>query len=140
MCEARSCLSANRLAGESLRFLAVSIVGLVVDLSTALALSLLGLNLFLAATIGFCLAVFVNFHLHGRWTFGDAVERSPRRLMQFFLTSVVTLAVRLLTLEALIAANLPTLFYRNAELLVLATGVSLMVNFCLSKFLVFRVR
>ena len=133
-------MSASRLASESFRFLIVSVIGLFVDLSTALVLSLLGLNLFLAATIGFCLAVFVNFHLHGRWTFRGVVKRSPRRLMQFFLTSVVTLIVRLLTLEALIAADLPTLFYRNAELLLLATGVSLLVNFTLSKYLVFRVR
>ncbi|MEQ8651081.1 MAG: GtrA family protein [Kiloniellales bacterium] len=133
-------MSVSQIAGESWRFLAVSIVGLVIDLGTALTLSALGLNLFLAASLGFALAVFVNYHLHRRWTFGGKTERSLLRLVQFFATSLVTLLVRLLALEGLIALALPVVVYRDGELLFLATGVSLVANFLMSKFIVFRAK
>ncbi len=132
-------MNVSQIAGESWKFLAVSVVGLMVDLGTALILTALGLDIFLAASIGFSIAVFVNFGLHRRWTFGGKTERSAWRLAQFFVTSLVTLLVRLIALEGLIALSLPVLFYRDAELLLLATGFSLMVNFLLSKYIVFRV-
>ncbi|GAB5467480.1 MAG: hypothetical protein Kilf2KO_05100 [Rhodospirillales bacterium] len=129
---------ARRIPAEWWRFLAVSIVGLVVDLGTALFLRSLGVNLFVAASLGFAVAVFVNFHLHGRWTFAGRTDTSARRLIKFYVTSLITILVRLAALKLLMLMSLPVLFYRDAELLVLATGVSLVANFLLSKYLVFR--
>ena len=46
--------------------------------------------------------------------------------------------VRLAALKLLMLLSLPVLFYKDAELLFVATGVSLLVNFALCKYLVFR--
>lgn len=96
------------------------------------------MNLFIAACFGFALAVFTNFQLHSRWTFGGRTDASVRRLAQFYVSSLITILVRLVALKLLMLISLPALLYKDAELLFLATGVSLMVNFALCKYVIFR--
>lgn len=125
------------LVGEWSRFFTVNVAGLIVDLTGAMILRALGLNLFLAASVSFTVAAFLNFQLHSRWTFRGA-EASALRLAGYFTSALVTIGARLLFLKILLLLNLPVLVSRDLELLVLATGGSLLVNYTLCKYLIFR--
>ena len=129
---------ASRILTEWWRFVAVNVAGLVVDLGGALLLRFLGMNLFIAASLSFTLAAFLNFQLHGHWTFGGHTDTSVRRLAGFYVSSLITILVRLAALKMLMLLSLPVLVYKDAELLFLATGFSLMVNFALCKYVIFR--
>ena len=131
---------ASRIPTEWWRFGVVNIIGLVVDLGAALVLRSLGMNLFIAASLGFVLAAFFNFQLHSRWTFGGRTDSSVRRLAQFYVLSLITIVVRLSALKLLMLISLPVLFFEDAEVLFLATSVSLLVNFALCRNVIFGVQ
>ncbi|KAA8606145.1 hypothetical protein AL036_15860 [Salipiger aestuarii] len=121
---------------EILRFFSVSVLGVVADLAIAwTAAQLFGLPLWLGATIGFTAAAAGNYALHERWTFRrDAAGLSRRRGLQYLAVSVATLLTRLavvIALERTLGGAWPL------AILIAGAGVSFLVNFFLSKFLVF---
>jgi putative flippase GtrA len=121
---------------EALRFTAVAMAGVVVDIAISLALvEYAGLPLWIAAVGGFTVAAIANYGAHELWTFrSGAQELSFRRAARFLLASTLTLLVRLAVVYLLgsligVANALP--------ILVGAVGVSFIINFLISKFLVF---
>lgn len=130
---------------EGFRFLVVNAVGLAVDLSIAVFLRGIGINIFFAAVAGFTVATMLNYRLHARWTFQGAGTSpghglAPRgRFAGFYLVALSTIGVRLVVLKALLAVGFPTLFGTESELLFVATAASIVVNYTLCKTVIFRV-
>ena len=124
-------------ASEALRFFAVSVAGLVLDLAVAWsAARLFGLPLWLAAATGFAVAAAMNYALHELWTFrAGARQLSAGRALRYGAALAATLAARVAAV-ALLAA----LWGDNRALpvLVAGAGVSFCVNYLISKFFVFR--
>ena len=124
----------RRLLGSSLvRFGFVAVAGLCVDLATAWTLrTAFGLGLPLAAFLGFCAGAAFNYLLHERWTFGTRAA-SARRGSLYLLALLATVATRVGAVALLERSALP-----DIAVLILATGVSFVVNYLLSRHLVFR--
>ena len=124
----------RRLLGSSLvRFGFVAVAGLCVDLATAWTLrTAFDLGLPLAAFLGFCAGAAFNYLLHERWTFGTRAA-SARRGSLYLLALLATVATRVGAVALLERSALP-----DIAVLILATGVSFVVNYLLSRHLVFR--
>ena len=122
---------------EAVRFLTVAVAGLALDLAVSWsAARLLGLPLWLAAAVGFCVAATINYLLHELWTFRGGERRlSVGRFIHYAMTLTATLGTRVATVAVLVA-----IFGEGKALLVLVAGscVSFGVNFMMIKFLVFR--
>jgi putative flippase GtrA len=124
---------------ELLRFTVVAIGGVLLDLVIAYSLAVgLGLPLWLAATAGFAVAALVNYILHELWTFGSKTSRpSVLRAAKYLFLCALTLVVRVAVVFLLGAwfGSGPILL-----ILIASAGVSFVVNFALSKFLIFSQR
>jgi putative flippase GtrA len=130
-------VSGGRLA-ELLRFGAVAIAGLLLDLSIAWTLAVpVGIDLKLAAAAGFGAGACLNYVLHEVWTFRDGAQSlSAARALRYLGALALTLATRIATV-----AVLERLFPGDGRaLLVLlgATALSFFVNYAASRFFVFR--
>jgi putative flippase GtrA len=125
---------------ELVRFGLVATVGLAVDLSLAWALAvLLNQPLPLASVAGFAAGATVNYVLHELWTFQDgARELSRARAGRYLIALGLTLIVRLISV-VLLYALLPVPDLRIV-VLVMAAGISFLVNYAASKLMVFRFR
>ncbi len=121
---------------ELVRFFAVTVMGVILDLAIAFALHTgLGVPLWLAAATGFTLAAAANYVIHQSWSF----QRGPRGLALrraglYALVALATLAVRV-AIVALLARALAGAY--PLAILVAGAGGSFFVNFALSKFVVF---
>lgn len=124
---------------EMARFLAVAVVGLVVDVTVAWCASyFLGIPLWLAAAVGFVMAAAMNYLLHEVWTFRIGMHRpSAGRVARYCITLFATLSTRVATV-----AVLAQIFGNDYALAVLIAGASMSfcVNYLLSKYFVFRPR
>ena len=119
---------------ELARFLAVTVLGVILDLVIAFALHTgLGVPLWLAAATGFALAAGVNYVIHQTWSFRSG-PLSARRAGLYALVALATLAVRV-GIVALLDRALPGAW--PLAILVAGAGGSFVVNFVLSKFVVF---
>lgn len=85
---------------QSVRFLAVSGVGVALDIGLAWSLVTgLGLSLWLAGALGFLAAALLNYLLHEAWTFwGGQNRRSFGRFGRYLMSLGLTAAVRLLAI------------------------------------------
>lgn len=119
---------------EFARFFAVTVLGVILDLAIALALhTYAGAPLWLAAATGFALAAGANYVIHQTWSFRSG-PLSLARAGLYALVALVTLAVRVgivALLDRLIADAWPL------AVLVCGAGGSFLVNFVLSKWVVF---
>ncbi|MEE4155027.1 MAG: GtrA family protein [Erythrobacter sp.] len=124
---------------EFLRFFCVTVIGLVLDITIAFSLAeLAGLPLWLAATCGFVVAALANYAMHQLWSFRTGPRRlSALRAAKYGGVALLTLAVRVA-----IVAWLEALFGDGLALAILLAGAggSFLVNFSLSKFVVFAQR
>jgi putative flippase GtrA len=119
---------------ELLRFFAVTVLGVILDLAVALALhQWAGVPLWLAAAIGFTLAAGANYVIHQTWSFRSG-PLSLRRAGLYALVALATLAVRV-AIVALLERALPGAW--PLAILVAGAGGSFCVNFVLSKWVVF---
>lgn len=115
------------------RYLAVVVIGFGVDLGLALVMNrLLGLDLALAAATGFAAALLVNYLLFETWAFRKGRSQfSGRRLLGTVVSALIALGVRLIavaTLERMVGAS-DTM--AATAILILAAGLSLVVNWAL---------
>lgn len=119
---------------ELLRFFAVTVLGVILDLAIAFALHhWAGVPLWLAAATGFALAAGTNYVIHQTWSFRSG-PLSLKRAGLYAGVALVTLAVRVgivALLDRLIAGTWPL------AILVAGAGGSFCVNFALSKWVVF---
>jgi putative flippase GtrA len=126
-----------RLSGDLIRFGVVSVLGLCVDLAVAWMLAR-WLPLPAAAFGGFLAGAALNYGLHEAWTFASKDRRpSVRRGGLYLLTLGITLGVRVASVAALEALVFPAPD-QALMALVAATGLSFVVNYLLSKYVVFR--
>jgi putative flippase GtrA len=121
---------------ELIRFFAVTVLGVILDLAIAFALhTWAGVPLWLAAAIGFTLAAGVNYVIHQTWSFRSGPrDLSARRAGLYALVALATLAVRVAIvalLDRVLADDLAL------PILICGAGGSFFVNFALSKFVVF---
>lgn len=123
---------------QSLRFLAVSVIGVAVDVLMAWGLArAFGMPLWQAGLAGFAMAATLNYALHEVWTFRQGpVRASAARFLRHLASLGVTLAVRI---GAILALE-PVLAPIGGPLAVL--GASVALSFCASylvaRFWVFR--
>jgi putative flippase GtrA len=124
---------------EMARFLAVLVIGLVVDVTVAWSASyFLGIPLWLAAAAGFLVAAALNYLLHEVWTFRIGMHRpTAGRMARYGLTLCATLVTRVATV-AVLAQILENDY--ALPVLIAGAGVSFCVNYLLSKYFVFRPR
>lgn len=124
---------------EFARFFAVTVLGVVLDIAIAYGLhEALGTPLALAATIGFVIAAGVNYVVHQTWSFQNGSRRlSLARALKYAATAGITLAARIAVVAAL-AHQFGDSF--ALPILIAGAGVSFVVNFTLSKFVVFAER
>lgn len=119
---------------ELLRFFAVTVLGVVIDLAIAFAFHTgLGVPLWIAAAIGFTLAASANYVIHQTWSFRSG-PLSLRRAGLYALVALATLAVRVgivAQLDRVLAGDYPL------AILICGAGGSFVVNFVLSKWVVF---
>jgi putative flippase GtrA len=119
---------------ELLRFFAVTVLGVVIDLAIAFALHTgLGVPLWIAAAIGFTLAASANYVIHQTWSFRSG-PLSLKRAGAYALVALATLAVRVgivAQLDRVLAGDFPL------AILICGAGGSFIVNFVLSKWVVF---
>ncbi len=124
------------MRAELARFGVVAVLGLCADLGLAWALAVWGgWPLPGAAVAGFVCGAVVNYLLHTVWTF-QAGPPSLRRGVLYLVSLGVVLGVRLGVLFVLerIAPLMPM---REAALLAVAATVSFLVNYLLSRHIVF---
>lgn len=119
---------------ELLRFFAVTVLGVVIDLAIAFALHTgLGVPLWIAAAIGFTLAASANYVIHQTWSFRSG-PLSLKRAGAYAMVALATLAVRVgivAQLDRVLAGDYPL------AILICGAGGSFVVNFVLSKWVVF---
>jgi putative flippase GtrA len=116
------------------RFFAVTVLGVILDLAIAYALHRwAGVPLWLAAATGFTLAAGANYVIHQTWSFRTG-PLSAKRASLYAGVALVTLAVRVGVVAALERA-LPGAW--PLAILVAGAGGSFGVNFALSKWIVF---
>lgn len=119
---------------ELVRFFAVTVLGVILDLAIAFALhTYAGVPLWLAAATGFALAAAANYVIHQTWSFRTG-PLSIRRAGLYAGVALVTLGVRV-GIVALLERALPGVW--PLAILVFGAGGSFGVNFALSKWLVF---
>lgn len=121
---------------EMLRFLLVTVFGVLLDIAIAYALhELAGVPLALSAVVGFVCAASANYVLHQLWSFQRGVRKlSLVRAAKYAAVAAITLVARVAVVAALAAY-----FEGQFALLILicGAGVSFFVNFTLSKLFVF---
>jgi putative flippase GtrA len=123
------------MKNEALRFGIVVLGGLAVDLGLTLILvQATGLSLWQAAACGFIAGAIVNYVLHEFWTFKEGEQRvSPTRIGLYIGVLATTFGARIgavALLSTIISAPLP--------ILVVALGISFLINYILSRGIVFR--
>ena len=123
---------------EFLRFLVVSVTGVLVDIGIGwLLASALGAPLWLAAATGFAVAAGLNYLLHRSWTFQQTSAMAEQaRVLRYLASLGLTFMARMATvvgLGALLGPNVSALM-----VLVPSVGVSFVVSFLATKFLVFH--
>lgn len=122
--------------GQFMRFFAISLLGLFIDIGIAMIVhKVAGLALPFAALFGFCVAATVNYVQHAIWTFSGS-RRSIRGLAVYLALQSVTagLRVALVTFFETVTVLAPY----PLIILIAAAAVTLIVNFVLSRTLVFR--
>ena len=127
-----------QLTSQGLRYLAVVCLGLAADLGLALVLAASGAPRGLASAFGLLCGAALNFVLHRAWTFRES-RSGPvsRQVLSYAVSLGITLGVRLAVLAILRAVPVQI---GDAIALLLATGVSFVVNFVLLRRLVFNRR
>jgi dolichol-phosphate mannosyltransferase len=119
------------------RFCMVAVAGLAVDMAIAWALnSLLVVPLTLAAIVSFTVAAGFNYLAHEFWTFGIGGSLSAKRGGLYLVTLGITLAARLAVI-VLVQRAFSLQPGQALVALVPAVGISFVVSFLLSKYLVF---
>ena len=121
---------------ELSRFLIVQLGGLGIDFALSFATTAaLGIPLTVGAVFGFSAGALFNYVCHERWTFGGATSPSLQRGTTYLVIVLLTLGVRLASLQLLLLTvdALPVLLFA------VSVGLSFSFNYLLSRIL-FRVR
>ena len=126
------------MLSPALRYLVVVVLGLGLDLGLALLMVMGGAPTSLASAAGLVFGATGNFFMHRHWTFQTA-ERQPiiPQILSYAASVAMILPIRLAVLQLLHYLHVAI---GNSLALLLATGVSFVINFLVLKRLVFRRR
>jgi len=115
-----------------LRFMAVGVIGAIVDFGVMNLLTrLLSIPLVVAGTISFICAVISNFIWNRHWTYPDSRSRPiMRQLVMFFAVNVAGIAIRIPILWLLEPPMLT--FFQSTSFRILLTPDFLAKNFTLA--------
>lgn len=133
-------MMAGFLKVDTIKFGFVSVLGLIVDIAIAWGVAtLIGLSLVLAAVVGFVAGAVFNYLLHEFWTFKVTASRaSLLRSASYIAVATLALCTRLGAIAILEGASFFTNSLHGLLVLLIATGLSFVVNYLLSKYLVFK--
>jgi len=123
---------------EFLRFGAVALAGLAVDIALAWGMSVVvGANLVLSAAAGFAAGATFNYLLHEFWTFRRTERRlSSARMLRYGAALGAVLATRLAVVYAL--SQMLHAKQNELAILLLATTLSFFINYLANKHFVFK--
>ena len=123
---------------EFLRFLVVSVAGVLLDIGIGWVLaSALGAPLWLAAATGFAVAALLNYLLHRGWTFQQARGMAEHaRVLRYLAALGLTFVARMAAVLGIGALLGPEV--SAPVVLVPSIGISFAVSFLATKFLVFH--
>ncbi|HVY87581.1 MAG TPA: GtrA family protein [Hyphomonadaceae bacterium] len=123
--------------GSLFRYLVAVIIGFVIDMSSAWSVrTFLGIDLVVAAAIGFIVAMTVSYFIHEFWTFQrPASGLSLRRFMKFVAACAALFVARLVFVWA--TGFLGPLPGGDLARLILSFGGSMIVGFFLNRSAVF---
>lgn len=126
---------------QFVRFFAVSIFGLCIDIGIAWSLAtVFSVPTWIAAIVGFLVAAIGNYIINASWTFSSRTQKRSLSLAQggaYLLTVASALAVRLVAVLCL-SYVIPHSSTGTAFTLFLAAGISFLYTFLLSKNVVFK--
>lgn len=124
---------------QTIRYLVVMVAGYGIDLGLAVvAANGLGLPLVIAAMFGYIWAFFATYYLHAVWTFRTTPPIwSLEKLGSYGVAGAVTLGTRTLILAPFMWIE--TNAIQSTLVLILAAGVSAVINYIVIKLYVFRV-
>jgi len=117
---------------EFFRFCLVGAVNTGVDFMVFALLTHLGVLLLVAQVVSYTCGILNSFLLNRKWTF-QAKRRSPRQLIRFLAVNLCTLSIT----YGLLVYFHDKLVWSVLVSKLLATGVSLVINFTGSRLLVF---
>ncbi|MBI5301616.1 MAG: GtrA family protein [Chloroflexi bacterium] len=124
------------------RFLAVGVLGTLVDLTLFAGLRACGITTVVANTISYSAGIINNFILHRRWTFADQEQRTlGTQFTQFTIVSLSALIINNLLVLSL-APSFDTLFnlasYGTLLAKICATAVGVIWNYFANTLWTFR--
>lgn len=127
----------RQMAGELAKFAIVVGLGLGIDTGLGwLLVTVGGFGIVLAGVCGFLAGALFNYSLHELWTFaGDKTSLSVARAGKMLAALAIVFLVRVVSL-----AVLAVIFPRGSLVIVplfLASGLSFVVNFLITRFVVF---
>ncbi|MEA1650310.1 GtrA family protein [Nitrospirillum sp. BR 11164] len=128
------------MSPELIRFASVTGAGLIVDLTVAsIIVNVANLPLAAGTVSGFITGAIFNYILHELWTFSPGRTGrglSTERASLYLMTALVGLGVRLGLVAAI--SPLATSHVMNLAVLVAAAGASFVINYLLSRLVVYR--
>lgn len=128
------------LEKQSVRFFLISLVGVVFDLAVGTALLFfVTQSTYFACLSGFCSGLVIAYIGHQKFTFGT--RTSPlelKRFVTFACCSILIIGIRFAVISIATEAVSITSPIANALLLLIATGVSFVANFVISKVVIFK--
>ena len=129
---------AKLLSSQIVRYFCVVISGLIIDLGIGWTLAnFAGLPLVYGAAVGFFAGAVFNYVLHEFWTFkADDSRLSLKRAVLYVVMIGVTLVARLGVVAVL--TPLASGKIGSLSVLIAAVGVSFVVNYLLSRFVIYR--
>jgi len=123
--------------GELRRFIIVGGIGFLVDGGILTLLTSQGISIFTARLISFLLAVSVTWLLNRSWTFVADSYTGPREYFFYFLIQAFGAIINL-SIFYLLIFGIPDLKRILLIPLALGAGVSLIFNFIVSKYFIFK--
>ncbi len=130
---------ADQMRGQFVRFFAVSVVGLVIDLLIVrLTLGLFPVHISVAMLAGFSAGALFNYVAHEFWTFkqDQGANASVGRAASYYLIVLIALGVRVGTASVLeIVFPDPQWLW---PIIIVSVGLSFATNFGLTRFVLFR--
>lgn len=125
---------------ELMRFFAVAAIGLIIDTGIAWILfHEYSVPLTLSSVCGFLIAAAANYIMHELWTFkNNQSTMSFNRALAYIGALILTLLIRIVVVHITQIFLFPDRF--ALLILIIAAGISFVVNFVASKFFVFKTK
>lgn len=117
-----------------IKFGITGVCNTLIDMAAStLLLVVVGANVYLSKTVGYCAGMLNSYLINRRWTFRSSRRFFSVELARFVLSNLVVLGISILLIGAFRYFGLPEL-----PAMLLSTCVTLAINFLFSRLWVFR--